>query len=76
MTPYQSSIALTFVFECLDVADAREIALEEGGELNQLYYVARSPSRRTFVDRPLAIRLRFDGAEWRGDVTRDPVAVA
>jgi hypothetical protein len=67
---------LTFVFERLDVAEAAEIALEEGGQLNQIYYVARSHTKRTFVDRPLAVRLRVDGAVWCGDISRDPCAVA
>lgn len=71
-----SNLSLTPVFERLDVDDARDIAIEEGGELNQLYYVARSHSRRTFIDRPLAVQLRADGAVWRGDVSRDPCAVA
>ena len=73
---YPFNIALTFVFERLDCVDATEIILEEGGQLNQTYYVARSPKKRTFVDRPLAVRLRADGAVWRGNIARDPCAVS
>ena len=76
MEPYPFNIALTFVFERLDCVDATEIILEEGGQLNQTYYVARSPKKRTFVDRPLAVRLRAGGAVWRGNIARDPCAVS
>lgn len=76
MSTYLSNIALTLVFERLDVVDATEIAIEEGGHLNQTYYVARSLSKRTYVDRPLAVRLRADGAVWRGDIARDPCPVS
>lgn len=76
MSTYLSNIALTFVFERLDCVDATEITIEEGGQLNQTYYVARSPKKRTFVDRPLAVRLRADGAVWRGNIARDPCAVS
>ena len=76
MNLHQASIALTFVFERLEVAAAEEISLEEGGAGNQIYYVARSRSKRTFVDRALAVRLRFDGAVWCGELSRDPCAVA
>jgi hypothetical protein len=71
-----SNIPLDYVYERLEVEDAREISLEQGGVANRLFYVARSRSKRTFVDRPLAIRLRTDGAVWCGDVSRDPCAVA
>ena len=73
---YPFNFALTFVFERLDCVDATEIILEEGGQLNQTYYVARSPKKRTYVDRPLAVRLRADGAAWRGNIARDPCAVS
>jgi hypothetical protein len=73
---YRFNFALTFVFERLDCADATQIILEEGGQLDQTYYVARSPSKRTFVDRPLAVRLRADGAVWGGSIARDPCAVS
>ena len=76
VTTYPFNFELTFVFERLDCADASQITLEEGGQLNQTYYVARSPSKRTFVDRPLAVRLRADGATWRGTIDRDPCAVS
>ena len=76
MDTYAFNFALTFVYERLDVLDATQITLEEGGQLNQTYYVARSPSKRTFVDRPLAVRLRADGAVWRGNIARDPCAVS
>lgn len=67
---------LSSVFERLDVVEAREISLEESPTMDRPVYIARSRSRRTLVDRPLAIRLRTDGAIWRGDITRDPCAVA
>ncbi len=76
METYAFNFALTFVFETLDVLDASQITLEEGGQLNQTCYVARSPSKRQLVDRPLAIRLRADGAVWRGNIARDPCAVS
>ena len=76
MNTYLSSIALTPVFERLEVDAAVEIALDEGGSATQIFYIARSRSKRTFVDRALAIRLRFDGAVWCGDIMRDPCAVA
>jgi hypothetical protein len=76
VSTYPFNFALTFVFERLDCADASQIIIEEGGQLDQTYYVARSPSKRTFVDRPLAMRLRADGAEWRGSIARDPCAVS
>ena len=76
MSTYPFHFALTFVFERLDCADATQIILEEGGQLGQTYYVARSPSKRTLVDRPLAERLRADGATWRGSISRDPCAVS
>lgn len=76
MDTYPFNIELTFVFERLDCIDATEIILEEGGQLNQTYYVARSPKKRTFVDRPLAVRLRAGGAVWRGNIARDPCAVS
>jgi hypothetical protein len=69
----QSNIALTDVFERLGVADADEIFLDEDPSGN---YVARSRSKRAFVDRALAVRLRFDGAIWCGRLSRDPCAVA
>lgn len=76
MSTYLTNIPLTLVFERLDVLDATEIAIEEGNQLNKSYFVARSRSKRTYIDRRLAVRLRADGAVWRGDIRRDPCPVS
>ncbi len=66
------------VFERLGVERSNEIWLEEidATVLGGGSYLARSGSRRTYVDRHLAARLRAEGAAWCGDVARDPCAVA
>jgi hypothetical protein len=72
------SIQLIYVFERLEVTSASEIWLEEIDATMAMSgcYVARSESKLTYVDRPLAISLRADGASWRGRLSRDPCAVA
>jgi hypothetical protein len=62
----------------LSALSPEEIKLEEIARYEPLhpFYRARCGERWTYVDRPLAVRLRENGAEWVGDLLRDPCAVA
>jgi hypothetical protein len=66
------------LFDYLGVSEPIEITLENFGMtgLDGARYVARSGYRRALIGRLLAVRLRRDGACWRGDIARDPCAVA
>lgn len=71
-----SADPLSYLFDRLEVTEANEIRLDVAEPRGTRFFIARSASKLTYVDRQLAIRLRADGAVWCGDVSRDPCAVA
>lgn len=62
----------------LAASSAKQVKLEEIRRLlpNVRLYLASCGEKWTYVDRPLARRLRAYGAVWSGDLLRDPCAVA
>jgi len=66
------------LYDYLGVSAPTEIILEpiDMATVGSGSYVARSGNRRVYVGRLVAVQLRRDGACWRGDIVRDPCAVA
>jgi hypothetical protein len=70
--------ALQGVLTELGAKEPRDVRLETFiGQINAgLTYRAFSGTRSIYIDRPLAVRLRENGAVWCGELLRDPCAVA